>query len=122
VQRLRQAFRVLTLFGYFAVLGLTVGHCIFWAPPQRAPIALALTLATVPLLLPLRGLLHERSYTHAWTSLLALLYFVLGVDTVATSTGPPWLGWAEIMASLMLFSGAVGYVQCKAREARGSTC
>ncbi len=117
---LTRAFRALTLVGYFALLGLILGHCTLWAPPSSAPVAVILAIAAAPLLAPLRGLLHGRSYTHAWASLVALLYFLVGVVTATASSPPAWLGSAEIAASLTLFTGAVGYVRCRAITARGA--
>ena len=117
---LTRAFRALTLVGYFAVLVLILGHCTLWAPPSHAPVSVILVIAVGPLLVPLRGLLHARRYTHAWTSLVALLYFLVGVITATASTPPAWLGGAEIAASLVLFTGAVGYVRCRAVAARAA--
>ncbi len=108
----------LTLAGYFALLTLLLSHFTIIAPPARMPVSIALALAALPLLPVLRGLLHGRSYTHALTSVLALPYFVFAVDRIAAATGPVWLGWAELSASLALFAGAVGYVQFRAREQR----
>ncbi len=114
----RRLCRWLALAGYCALLGLLLAHFSVIAPPERTPVSIALAVATLPLLLPLRGLLHERSYTHAWTSVLALPYFVFAVDRIAAAAQPLWLGWAELVASLALFAGAVGYVQFRAREQR----
>lgn len=114
----RRSCRWLALTGYCGLLGLLLAHFTALAPPERTPVSVALALATLPLLVPLRGLLHERSYTHAWTSVLALAYFVFAVDYIAAGGQPLWLGWAELTASLALFAGAVGFVKLRARELR----
>jgi len=108
-------WRAVTLAGYFALLALVLAHVTTLAPPERMPVAVAIAITALPLVAPLRGLLHERSYTHAWTSILALPYFVLGVDYIAGGRAPTWLGWAEVAASLTLFAGAVGFVRARAR-------
>jgi uncharacterized membrane protein len=110
--------RAAALGAYFALLALLLNWFTWIAPPERTPIALALILTTVPLLFPLRGLLHGRLYTHAWTSFLALPYFILGVDAVAAGTEPAWLGWGAIGASTILFTATVGYTRCRGRELR----
>lgn len=112
------AARWLTLAAYFALLALLLNWWTWLAPPQRVPISLALILTAGPLLLPLRGLLHGRAYTHAWTSFLALPYFALGVDALAGGTAPGWLGVAVVIASLALFAGAVGYARYRPRQRR----
>ncbi len=35
---------------------------------------------TLPLLLPLHGLVTERLYTYRWTGFLTMLYFIIGVS------------------------------------------
>jgi len=108
------------LGGYFLLLGLLLNWFTWIAPPERFPVSLALILLAVPLLLPLRGLLHGRTYTSAWSSFLALFYFAFGVDAVAAAQDPAWLGWTAIAASVALFTGCVGYVRVRGRELRGA--
>ncbi|WP_245675815.1 DUF2069 domain-containing protein [Halofilum ochraceum] len=112
------SYRAAALAAYFALLVLMLNWFTWLAPPERMPIAIALILTAVPLLFPLRGLLHGRLYTHAWTSFLALPYFILGVDAVAAGTEPIWLGWATVVASTTLFTATVGYTRCRGRELR----
>ena len=118
MSRVTLAYRAATLAAYFALLALLLNWFTWLAPPERTPIALVLILTSVPLLFPLRGLLHGRLYTHAWTSFLALPYFVLGVDAVAAGTEPIWLGWSAIVFSTVLFIATVGYTRCHGRESR----
>lgn len=110
-------WRLLTLGGYSVLLIGLLNWMTWIAPPARLPVSLALILLAVPLLLPLRGLLHGRPYTHAWTSFLALPYFAFGVDAIAAGQAPAWLGAGAVVASLALFAGCVGYARTSAREA-----
>lgn len=115
------ACRWIALAAHLALLALVLARYTWLAPPARAPVSLVLMVVAVPLLLPLRGLLHGRAYTHAWTSFLALPYFALGVDAVAAGVRPAWLGWALVATSLALFAAAVGYARMQGRaSARGS--
>jgi uncharacterized membrane protein len=74
----------------------------------------ALLLFAAPLAAAAPGLIRGRPYTYAWTSLLALGYFTLGVWHAA---GPQegWLGAAMLAASLLLFAGTLAYVRLGAR-------
>ena len=38
------------------------------------------TAFTIPLLLPLYGLITDRLYTYRWTGFLTMLYFIIGVS------------------------------------------
>lgn len=111
------ACRVTALAGYFALLALLLARYTIIAPPDRIPVSIVLFVVAVPLLFPLRGLLHARPYTHAWTSFLALVYFALGVDTVAAGV-VPLVGWGLVAASLTLFGGAVSFARLRGRELR----
>ena len=118
MSRITLAYRATALASHLALLALLLNWFTWLAPPERTPIALVLIVTTIPLLFPLRGLLHGRLYTHAWTSFLALPYFILGVDAVAAGSEPTWLGWAAIVSSTTLFIATVGYTRCRGRELR----
>lgn len=116
--RMSQFWYATALMGYLGLFGLLLLWLGWLEPPRQLPVALALILLAGPLLLPLRGLLHGRPHTHAWSSFLALFYFVVGVFNVAGPMERPWLAWLEIGFSLLLFLGAILYVRAHAREQR----
>jgi len=115
------------LSGYFGLLGLLLLWNIWLAPSKHFPISMVLIVLVVPLLFPLRGLLHGRSYTYAWSSFLSLFYFALGVADIMTkppeASGTPerLLGGLEVLFSLMLFVGAITYVRLKGRSQRAAS-
>jgi uncharacterized membrane protein len=109
-------WRIITLAAYFGLFLLLIAWTVWLEPPRRLPVALVLIVLVGPLLLPLRGLLHGRPYTHAWTSFMALFYFVAGVFNAAGAMIRPWLAWLEIALSVTLFFGAVFYARAKARK------
>ncbi|MFZ1643576.1 MAG: DUF2069 domain-containing protein [Candidatus Contendobacter sp.] len=108
-------WRTVALIGYFGLFGLLLLWFAWLEPPVQLPVALALILWVGPLLFPLRGLLHGRFHTHAWTSFLALFYFAFGVFHAAGPMARPWLAWLEIGFSTLLFLGAIFYVRAGAR-------
>lgn len=111
--------RWVTLVGYFGTLVLLLNWFTWLSPPTVVPRALPLIALTVPLLFPLRGLLHANSYTHAWVSLLALPYFAIGVDVAFNRTDQRGLGLLLVLFSLLLFCGSVffSYSAKKIRKA-----
>lgn len=104
-----QSARLVTLGGYFGLLALMVIWHAWLHPPRHFPTALVLT--TLPLLLPLRGLLHWRIRSHLWACLLMMLYLMHGV--VETLTNPPQrlLAILEIVLSLTVFIAAALYAR-----------
>ena len=107
-----------TLIGYFGLFGVLLLWSVWLEPPSRVPTALVLILLLGPLLLPLFGLLHGRSYTYAWSSFLALFYFAAGVFNAAGVMVRPWLAWLEIGFSVLWFFGAILFVRACARTRR----
>lgn len=106
------------LTGHFGLFGLLLLWLTWLEPSPQLPVSLALILLVGPLLLPLRGLLHGRPYTHAWTSFLALFYFAVGVFDAAGPMQKPWLAWLEIGFSVLLFLGTMSHARIRAREQR----
>jgi len=106
----RQRARWAALAGHLALIVAVVVWTTWIDPPQRIPRALALVLLTLPLLVPLRGVLHARPYTHAWVLFVAMGYFVLGVWHAAVPAERLY-GLTLVTASLLWFFGAMFYVR-----------
>lgn len=88
-----------------------------WLAPLR-PGGSWLSLKALPLLAPLRGLLHGRRYTFQWTPLLALAYFTEGV--VRAWSEPPPVGTLAaigIVLAVALFCCTVFGARALARPA-----
>ena len=103
--------RLLALVGYTLLPLLLVAWFGWLAPPTllAAPIVLAVLL--IPLACAGPGMIRGRIYTHAWVSLLSLLYFVVAIDGIAAGVEPGWLPSATLTASIALFTGTLVYVR-----------
>ncbi len=110
-----------TLIGYFGLLFLLLSWFTWLAPPKNIPRVIPLTLLIVPLLFPLRGLLHAKRYTHQWVSFLSMFYFIVGIDTsVNHAEGQAWLGYLTVLFSLLLFVGSIFYARFAPKDAARS--
>lgn len=98
--------RTAVFAGYFGLLGLWLAWATVLAPARHAPTALVLSLAALPLLIPLRGMLHDRRGSFMWLGLLSLAYFIHGVGA-ATDASQRVQAGLEIAFSLCLFAGSV---------------
>lgn len=104
--------RVLTLIGYFGLLALIVNWFTWIAPPVQVPRALVLAALAIPLLFPLRGILHARRYTHQWIGFLSMLYFIIGVDVWYNHQDTEKiLGMMMVMFSMLLMIGSSMYAR-----------
>ena len=104
--------RVLALIGYFGTMAFLMLWIIKLAPPQ-IPKSIALAISLLPLLLPLRGMIHGRVYTHSWAGFLALPYFAFGVDAAIHRTEKQWLGIVLVALSVVWFFGSAYYSKYK---------
>ena len=71
-----------------------------------------LVLKTLPLLLPLFGVLRGKRYTYQWSCMFILLYFTEGVVRAWSDTGlSALLAAAEVMLSVLFFTCAIFYAR-----------
>jgi uncharacterized membrane protein len=93
-----------------ALILLCVAWEGWWAPLR--PGGSLLVWKAVPLLAPLRGILHGRLYTYRWSTLLIWLYFAEGAMRAFTETGPVRvLALIEIVLALLFFASAAFFVR-----------
>lgn len=107
--------RILALCGYFGLL-LLLPLWYAWLSPPQLPLGLALGILMLPLLFPLRGLLQGRPYTYAWSSFLALFYFIHAVVELYSTPEDRYLALLELLLSLAFYIGAVMYARLGGRE------
>ncbi len=82
-----------------------------WLAPQRAG-GSWVVLKTLPLLLPLFGILRGKLYTHRWVTLFIIAYFVEGVVRAWSDKGlSAQLAVVEIVLSVILFAGSICFVR-----------
>jgi uncharacterized membrane protein len=108
--------RVLALSGLLGLFALILIWNVWLEPPQVVPRALVLILLLTPLLLPLRGMMAGRLYTHAWATYLAMPYFTLGVFHAAGTGLERSYGWLMICLSIAWLTGAAVYPRLARRQ------
>jgi uncharacterized membrane protein len=109
-------FYALTLFGYFGIMLLLPVWYGWLAPPSALSPRVALIVLLLPLFAPLRGLLHARSYTVAWSLFLSVIYFTHGVVEAYSGSGAArWLALAEVALSLFWLVGGILFIRAQAR-------
>jgi len=108
--RLR-AVRLLALAGYFCLLTLLVVWHVWWHPSIYFPTSLVLMVTAVPMLLPLRGLLHGRIRAHLWASFLMMLYFMHGTVEAYVNPAQRLPALLEVGLSVLVFVCAALYAR-----------
>ncbi|MGD2055818.1 MAG: DUF2069 domain-containing protein [Gammaproteobacteria bacterium] len=107
----RRGWYSLTLAGYFGTFILLTAWYTVLAPAVHFPVALVLLVLVSPLLFPLRGLLHGRTYTFSWSCFLALLYFTHGIVEAWISADTRVWGLMEAAFTTLWFGSAIMYVR-----------
>jgi uncharacterized membrane protein len=113
----------IALGAYLALILLTLAWEGWLAPTP--PAAFWLIVKALPLLAPLFGLLHGKTYTYAWSSMLIIAYFIDGMvvavshrQDALTLHAPLPYGILEVALSLTFLVTAVLYVRVRGRERR----
>ncbi len=114
MDKLRRA-RIFALCGYFGLL-LLFPLWYGWLSPTELPLLLVLGLLMGPLLFPLHGLYYGRPYTYAWSSFLALFYFIHAVVELYSTPEDRYLALLELLLSLSFYIGSVVYARLGGRE------
>ncbi len=92
-----------------------------WLAPLR-PGGSWLVLKVLPLLAPLRGVLHRQVYTLQWASMLMLAYFAEGIVRGYSDTGvSAQLAWIEVTFALAFFLSAILLVRAERRASGGKS-
>lgn len=99
------------LLSYLTLIGFITAWITVLAPPSTFPIALVLIVCVVPLLLPLRGVLHGRDKPVNWAAYLSLLYFIHGTTEAFASPETRILGIIEIIISITVFFSTSLYIR-----------
>jgi len=103
-------FRWVTLFGYFGLIALIFIWNLWIEPRPAEQMSMTFLLQMGPLMFALRGLLHGKVYTHAWSMYLALLYFVIGIWFAGDESTRTY-GIIFSIFSLDFFIGTVFYTR-----------
>ena len=108
-----KALQLIASVSLIALIFLTLTWEL-WLAPIR-PGGSWLVLKTLPLLLPLMGILKGRRYTYQWAPMLVLAYFSEGVVRAWSETGlSAQLAMAEIVLSVVFFFATIYYAKLSA--------
>ncbi len=75
-------------------------------------------LLTLPLLLPLKGLIYDRRYTYKWVGFMALVYFCVGISELVANPELRIYGFTTTISSILLFLTSIYYARYLAIRAQ----
>jgi uncharacterized membrane protein len=106
-----QIFHGLTLTGYLGIMVLLVVWYGWLAPPGVLPANLVIIALALPLFAPLRGLLHARPYTVAWSLYISLIYFIHGTVEAWSNETARWLALLEVSLALLWMIAGTAFIR-----------
>jgi len=106
----------LALTGYFSLLIVLMINVTWLIPSRHFPTALVLIVIAGPLLLPMRGLLNNKTYTYQWASFLSLAYFAHGISEMSAYPDFWYAGLFEVITSVIMYLGCVIYARIFIKE------
>ncbi|PSU32192.1 DUF2069 domain-containing protein [Photobacterium lutimaris] len=111
--------RLLRYFAVSANLGL-LAWVILWQAslsphPHINPMAMAAVWA-LPLLLPLKGILAGKPYTHAWANFILMFYFLHALTILWVDDGERWLALVELALTTSAFIANILFARHRGRE------
>ncbi|GAA61871.1 hypothetical protein P20652_3760 [Pseudoalteromonas sp. BSi20652] len=109
-------FQRAALFGYVGLLVL-IPLWMYFVPPLDGNASLvSLFVPIIPLLLPLRGIIKDSTYTYAWANFIVMLYFIHGLTMLWAA--PDELIWVllELLFASSMFVGCTYYARHRGQE------
>lgn len=115
IPRLLSSSRIAASISLLGLIMLCLGWEIFWAPLR--PGGSLLFLKTLPLLLPVFGILRGKRYTYQWSGMLILFYFTEGAVRSWSESGlSRGLAIIEVLLSLVFFASVIVYAKYTGRR------
>ena len=109
-------FQRIALIGYIGLL-ILMPLWMYFVPPQEGPLdVISLFVPIIPLLLPLRGIIKDSTYTYAWANFVVMLYFIHGLTMLWVA--PDELIWVllELLFASFMFIGCTYYARHRGQE------
>lgn len=107
--------RLLALGSYLGLIAFGMAWSIRLGGLPKSQISFSL-LMYAPLLVPLRGILHERDKALVWGTLVALIYLVHGGMTAWADPGHRLWGLLELLLSIVYIGAASFFIRWRARQ------
>ncbi|MEW6982770.1 DUF2069 domain-containing protein [Colwelliaceae bacterium 6471] len=106
----------LALFGYFSLLIFMPLWLLVLSPSEGLQPLLTLTMFTLPLLFPLKGLVQGNPYTYAWANFIVMIYFLHSLTTLwVIPEDRLWASIELILATIMFVAGSY-YAKYRGQE------
>ncbi|WP_213607857.1 DUF2069 domain-containing protein [Pseudoalteromonas sp.] len=109
-------FQRLALFGYIGLLILMPLWMFVLAPRDGHSNAFLFLVYVLPLLLPLKGIIQDKTYTYAWANFIVMLYFLHGFTLLWVAQDELIWVLLELLFASSMFIGCTYYARHRGQE------
>lgn len=109
-------FRQMTLVSYFCLLIWMPIWSLWLSANNKLSVGFVLLVYVLPLLLPIRGLVSGKPYTHAWTNFIVMFYLIHGLTSIYAVADEWFFALVELILATALFIGCSFYARLRGRE------
>lgn len=71
---------------------------------------------TLPLLLPLKGIVQGHPYTHAWANFIVMFYLIHGLTSLYAVDSERWYAIVELILAVAMFVGCSFFARLRGKE------
>lgn len=109
-------YRLLALFGNLSLLGfVALWHSLLSPHPLMNPYGVTIAWV-IPMLLPLKGILEGKPYTHAWANFILMFYFLHSLTILWLDEGERYFALIELVLTTGAFVGNIYYARLRGKE------
>ncbi|MDD1792593.1 DUF2069 domain-containing protein [Enterovibrio makurazakiensis] len=108
--------RAVALSSYLALFGwVALWHAVLSPHIHVNPYGVTIAWL-LPLLLPLKGIITGKPYTHAWANFILMLYFTHALTILWIDQGERWLALVELVLTSISFVSNIYFAKRKGQE------
>ncbi|KXF81231.1 DUF2069 domain-containing protein [Enterovibrio coralii] len=108
--------RAFALISYLSLIGwVFVWHAVISPHPHISPYGVTIAWL-IPLMLPLKGIITGKPYTHAWANFILMFYFLHGLTLLWVDEGERLLALVELVITSVSFVCNILYAKRKGKE------
>ncbi|MDP4983038.1 DUF2069 domain-containing protein [Pseudoalteromonas tunicata] len=109
-------FQRLALFGYIGLLILMPLWMFMFSPRDGHSNGFIFLVYILPLLLPLKGIIEDKTYTYAWANFIVMIYFIHGFTLLWVSPEERLFVLLELLFASAMFVGCTYYSRHRGQE------
>jgi uncharacterized membrane protein len=111
-----KGYRYLALISHIGLVAWMSIWYFGFKTSSEYSIAFVFALYILPLLLPLKGVIQAKPYTHAWACFIVLWYFLHAITVIYAEPSYLWFAIIELVLASAMFVGCSVFARIRGQE------